>query len=170
MTDRIDELVSRASSAQLSRLFALLETRPSAGASPREDSILLLLRDPSIVTALLEPVVPDGCITAAEMVALALDPIPSLATLKSTFEYARDLMSHAHDVETRAAAELLYHAVGAAALARHHVVLGSRPAAERRTLYARLAQQLADGPFGQLFAAAVRSGEPSGSSNPPTET
>jgi hypothetical protein len=167
MTDRIDELVGRASSAQLSRLFALLDTRPAAEASGRDDDILLRLRDPAIVTALLEPVVPNTCGTAAEMVALALDPAPSLPTLQSTFEHARDLVTHASDVETRAAAELLYHAVGAAALARHGVALGHRPAAERRALYARLARQLAGGPFGPLFAAAVAGGEPAGSSNPP---
>lgn len=167
MTDRIDELVGRASSAQLSRLFALLDTRPAAEASDRDGDILLRLRDPAVVTALLEPVVPDAHGTAAEMVALALDPAPSLPTLQSTFERARDLVTHASDVETRTAAELLYHAVGAAALARHGVALGHRPAAERRALYARLARQLAGGPFGPLFAAAVAGGDLTGSSNPP---
>jgi len=166
MPDRIDELVDRASSAQLTRLFSLLNTEPAGGVPANTDDILPRLRDPSSVAVLLTPILPDGCGTAADLVALALDPVPPLARLQSTFEHARGLIARANDVETRAAAELLYHAVAAAALAMHGVTLGSRPAAERRALYARLARQLADGPFGRLFAAAATGTSPIGSSNP----
>jgi hypothetical protein len=164
MPDWIDELVGRASPARLSRLFAMLNSRPAAAASGDTEAMFRRMSDPAGVAAMLAAVSPNG---ADDLVAQALDPTATLAQLRSTFEQARDLVARASDAESRAAAELLRHAAAAAALARHGVVLGDGSMVERGAVYAGLARQLAAGPFGGLFAdAAIAAGQPLVSSNP----
>ena len=153
MPDRIDDLVSQASAARLSRLFTMLTTAPTE-VEPREtDDMWRRLRDPTVVEAGLARVLPSG--VAGELVALVLDPSPSPPRIRSAFGEARECVARARDDETRAAAELLYQAVAAAALARHGIVLGSRSMEARNLLYTRLALRLAGGPFNPLFAAAA---------------
>lgn len=156
MPDRIDELVGRASSAQLSQLFKMLDAGPTPALSEGGGGLLPGLCDPAVVADLLAAVWPEGRGGAARILFLALDPAPPLAKLQSAYEQAREVLARVKERETRAATEVLYHAITAAALAKHGVTLGRSPTAERRALYARLARQLADGALGPLFAAAAK--------------
>jgi hypothetical protein len=149
MPDRIDDLVNQASAARLGRLFTMLNAAPTEVGPAGADDIWPRLRDPAVVAAYLAHV------GAADLVALVLDPAPSLVRIRTTFEQAREFVARATDGETRAAAELLYQASAAAALARHGVVLGQRSMAARSALYTSLALRLTGGPFSQLFAAAA---------------
>jgi hypothetical protein len=167
MPDQLEDSVDRASSARLSRLFGLLKEPSSVTSAEPADDILSRLREPAAVADLLTPILPGGRLAAADLVALALGRTPPLDRLRTEFTAARERAIGARASEGRVAAELLYHALGAAALSAHRIALGQRSAADRDALYRHLARCLAGGPFAKLFSAAVGIEASSGSRTPP---
>lgn len=155
MSEGIEALVAGASAAQLNRLVGL------AAAEPRTtDEVIPELAELPALVVLLAEMLPNGVEDAAALVDGVADPAMPLQTVRETMGRARELIGAAPNLRCRAAAELLYHSAIAAGKAHHGVNLGRRPLALRRELYARLAEHLADGPLGPLFAAAVADASP----------
>jgi hypothetical protein len=149
MTDRIDSAVIGASAARLRRLISLADAQPQT-----TEAVIPRLGDPTELAAVLDEIVPAAS-DGNQLVAAALDSATPLAELEKIHREGRELIKRAQNLTQQAAAELLYHAVVAAAYVRHGVNIASRPIEARRALYKRLARLLGSGPLAGIFSSLV---------------
>lgn len=149
MSERIEDLVSAASAAQLCRMLRLADEDQAKG-----DSAVESFADATEFAAVLEEIDDEG-MDAASLVTVLFTEDIALALLQSVQNVSRRLRKLATTVAQKEAADLLYQAVIAAGHLRLGINLGSRPIAARRALFMELAGKLGRSDLGQLFARAA---------------
>jgi hypothetical protein len=87
------------------------------------------------------------------------EPQTSLHVLRGIKEMAKTLVSRAATESQRSAATVLYHAAIAAGAGYHSTNLSSQAIGPRLPLYEQLAEALGADPLGEVFLAAVASGD-----------
>lgn len=149
MSERIEDLVSAASAAQLCRMLRLADEDQA-----NADSTVKSFSDATEFAAVLEEIDDEG-MDAASLVAVLFAEDVTLAQLQSVQNVSRRLRKLATTVAQKEGADLLYQAVIAAGHIRLGVNLGTRPIAARRALFMELAGKLSLGELGRLFARAA---------------
>ena len=149
MSDRIEDLVSRASSAQLCRMLRLVEDTQGT-----DEEAIEAFADKTELAAVLDEIGYEK-VDGAALVEEVLAEEVTLPQLEAVHRLSRGLRKCATTPVQKVAADMLYQASIAAAYQHLGVNLGSRPIAARRALFLELAEKLGPSDLGRLFARAA---------------